>query len=71
MGTFFLILVGVIIYLFVMLAWRNPKMFIPKCIKCGKRAKWEVADNKTRKKYYFCTKKCEKEYFKENDGVSS
>ncbi len=49
-----------------MLAWRNPKMFLPKCKNCRRPAKWEFTDNKTGEKYYFCTKKCEKEYFKVN-----
>jgi hypothetical protein len=65
-GIFILIAGGLIIYLFIMLAWRSPKMFLPKCINCRRYAKWEVKDKETGKKYYFCTKKCEKEYFKVN-----
>ncbi len=40
------------------------KMFEPKCKNCGRRAKWVVTDKKTGKKYYFCTKKCEKNILK-------
>ena len=61
-GIFILLIGGFIIYLFIMLAWRNPKMFLPKCKNCRRPAKWEFADNKTGEKYHFCTKKCEKEY---------
>lgn len=39
------------------------KISAPKCKICGRRAKWVVTDKKTEKKYYFCTKKCEKKYF--------
>ncbi len=38
-----------------------------KCKICGRRAKWVVIDKKTGKKYYFCTKKCCKEYYKRNN----
>lgn len=41
------------------------KMLTPKCKKCGRRAKWEVTDRETGKKYYFCTKRCEKEYLRD------
>jgi endogenous inhibitor of DNA gyrase (YacG/DUF329 family) len=72
-SVFILLVAGFIIYLFVMLSWRNPKMFLPKCRNCTRRARWGVKDTKTGKKYYFCTKKCQKEYFKEyglgEDGI--
>lgn len=42
------------------------KISAPKCKNCGKRSKWVVTDKITGKKYYFCTKKCEKKYFKVN-----
>ena len=35
-----------------------------KCKNCGRRAKWVVKDTETGRKYYFCTKKCQKEYLK-------
>jgi YHS domain-containing protein len=65
-SIFILIAGGFIIYMLVMLGWRNPKMFLPKCKNCGKSAKWVFTDKKTGKKYYFCKKKCEKEYFRNN-----
>jgi len=63
-GIFILLVAGFIIYLLFMLAWRNPKMFLPKCKNCGRHSKWVVTDSETGKKYYFCTKKCQKEYLK-------